>query len=191
MKGDALFAGSKTESIKKDTGSSLLKVQYSDEYNPLRRVAPHPFFPMESEKSQMILPALLMPKADDAVVYQQEEQLKNWARDNGVSENRAAVKDHLAPLGIVREQIRKHDEISGQAIRSFAHAKEATDELGQRYDWKIRLDPNEVSEDEEDIEEMDEDDKGTNERKRKRGEGKEEETLTLEQVSKLLSTGKM
>lgn len=170
----------------------MVKVQYTDEKNALRRLAPHPFFPLESEKGRLVLPPLLLPKPDEEVIIEEEKRWKTWASRNGVPERRQAgskgVNEEEHWMQLVRNQIKEHDEFAGQSIRSFIHAREATDELGQRYDWKMRLDPNEESDEEETDgaeDAMDPDIKEDFAAKQ------EEETWSLGQVTSFLNTGEV
>ena len=197
---DALFSNSRgTDEVKAAPSSHLVQVQYTDEQNPLRRLAPHPFFPLDSEKGQIVLPPLLLPKPDENVLADQEKRWKAWASRNGVpldgaqGANVAGNDAHWIEL--VRDQIKEHDGFAGQAIRSFVHAREATDDLGQRYDWQMRLNPEEASDDEdEDLDEAGEAGEGDAEqgRKRKRNEqGSDETPLSLRQIASFLNTGEL
>jgi hypothetical protein len=185
---DILFFGSKDEPDKTASSSKLIKVQYTDERNPLRRLAPHPFFPLESEKAQMILPPLLLPRPNDDVLGEEEKRWKEWADVNGVSGRTTDSEHHW--IESVREQIKEHDAFAGQAIRSFIHAKEATDELGQRYDWKMRLDVD-LSDEEAEEDELDDLSEEAGDKKRKREDAVDEKALTLEQVQSFLHTGEL
>lgn len=178
------------------SASNLIKVQYTDETNPLRKLAPHPFFPLESEKGQLVLPSLLLPRPDEHVINEEQERWKSWANTNKISESEKISKGDDAIekrhwIELVREQIKDHDRFAGEAIRSFIHAKEATDELGQRYDWKMRLDMDEISDDDEEDRGEEEELSNENHRKRKReSEGvSDEATLTLQQIASFLNTG--
>jgi hypothetical protein len=179
---DILLSGSNDKQNKTASSSKLIKVQYTDEKNPLRRLAPHPFFPLETEKAQMVLPPLLLPRPNDDVLAEEEERWKAWAIENKVTGRTNEGDRHW--IETVREQIKDHDTFAGQAIRSFVHAKEATDEMGQRYDWKMRLDIDEDSDEEEDEED------GTEDRKRKRNV-EDEAALTLDQVQSFLKSGEL
>lgn len=205
---DALFSGSKVgqDETKTDEEFKLAKVQYTDENNALRHLAPHPFYPLEMEKAQLALPPLLLPRPDEGVIAEEEKRWKSWASLNGLPDrppgSRLAGEDsHWIEL--IRNQIREHDEFAGQAIRSFVHAREATDEMGQRYDWKMRLSLEEASDDEEGDDEGEGEGEGEGNgdtqgqegdgeqgRKRKRDQD-QESTLSLQQVSTFLSTGEL
>jgi hypothetical protein len=204
---DALFSGKpSTDHSKGDSTYKFVKVQYTDEKNGLRRLAPHPFYPLEAEKGQLMLPPLLLPKPDEQVVAEEETRWKAWREQSQVPEKKFTSQERSEEekhwITSVRDQIKEHDTFAAQAIRSFVHAREATDELGQRYDWKMRMDPDEPSEDEEDEEDDDDDeDMGGNDdltnvgpsKKRRRaganGNMEEEAVLSLQQVAAFLSTG--
>lgn len=197
LSNDVLFSGSKDAVEEDKSGSNLVKVQYTDEKNPLRKLAPHPFFPLESEKGQLVLPPLLLPRPDENVIIEEQERWKSWANLNNIPELGKLSKgddtlDEIHWIELVREQIKDHDKFAGQAIRSFIHAKEATDEMGQKYDWKMRLDMDEISDDEEDERGKDEDDlfeEENRKRKREAEGGSDEATLTLQQVASFFNTG--
>ncbi|UZJ52080.1 hypothetical protein CBS101457_001400 [Exobasidium rhododendri] len=217
---DVLFSGNKKMDGQDEgeSGYKFVKVQYTDEMNGLRRLAPHPFFPLEGEKGQLMLPSLLLPKPEEQVVVQEEKRWKTWTdhhQGERSKEKKAVSSSSAQPesgigedgkhwLELVRKQMKEHDTFAGQAIRSFVHAREATDELGQRYDWKMRMDPDELSEEEEtNDDDNDDDDVGVegeanaeNGKKRKRAEAQhgaenENSTLTIEQVGAFLRTGEL
>lgn len=177
--GDALFGGRAGEDGAKGessthSGVKLPRVQYSDgDANPLRRIAPHPFHPLDATKAQTVIPSLLLPRGiDNQVNDEMDARWEAWLRKNsdylGISaaadaaagsSNGDALLHTVAAISPeekrrwikhAREQAYAHDAFATQALRSWIHAREATDELGQRYDWHMRLDSAEDSDEGED-----------------------------------------
>ncbi|PWN34385.1 uncharacterized protein FA14DRAFT_123953 [Meira miltonrushii] len=208
---DALYGGKPgaEKSSEAEDGPRLPKLTYSEgENNPLRKAAPHPFYPLDAEKAQTVIPSLLLPRGLDGKVTEDadrrwQEWLKTYA---GIQDPLPNSKEMVsidmetkrAWIEQMHNQIREFDTFASKATRSYIHAREATDELGQRYDWKMRLAPDEDS-DQEDVEgeeediKMDEDTNEAEDRKRKREDedvqsGKE---VSLKSVQQFLKSGQV
>lgn len=222
--GDALFGGRPADplgegTVRRSGRIQMPKLTYSDgDANPLARTAPHPFYPLDADKAQTVIPSLLLPRGLDAQVAQDAEaRWEQWlATYAGVADPTPGSKEMLAIsvetkrqwIQQLRGQMRRYDTFASEALRSWVHAREAADELGQRYDWRMRLAPDEESEEEDEggpsggveeprtvavDEEGDHEMKEDKERKRKR-EGEEDtegngRPLSLGLVRSLLRTG--
>lgn len=168
-----------------------------------RHHAPHPVQPVDVEKSNTLVPALLLAKAAPAVDDQVEARLAAF-----ISEADAAEGANVSTMSAIRWRSRisrarhktvKHDDFAGQMTRLWIHCREAPDEYGEKYDWNMRLSLEE-SDDEADEGEGEEnggediDDEAESEkRKRKREDedqnGKREAPLSVDQVLSFLKTG--
>lgn len=218
---DALFGGKQSiemnSSHNRETeeGLRLPKLRYSDgENNPLRKAAPHPFYPLDAEKAQTVIPSLLLPRGlDGKVLEDTERRWQEWLKKYaGIQDSQSFGNKELSMIDIetkrawvgqIHDQIREYDTFASKAIRSFIHAREATDELGQRYDWKMRLTSDEDSdqeneEEEEEGEDIKMDDEledtaaaAAEDRKRKRVDGDETigKDISLKHVQQFLKSG--
>lgn len=204
---DALFGGKlgtvKTGGGEAEDGPKLPQLTYSDgENNPLRKAAPHPFYPLDAEKAQTVIPSLLLPRAlDGKVTEDAEKRWQAWlkmyagiqdALPNSKEMTLIDMETKRSWIEQIHNQIREFDSFASKATRSYIHAREATDELGQRYDWKMRLAPDEDS-DQEDVEGEEEDIKMDESEDRKRKRGAEDESngknVSLKGVQQFLKTG--
>ncbi|MCO5599879.1 hypothetical protein L7F22_053986 [Adiantum nelumboides] len=209
---DALFGGKLGggKSDKTEEGLKLPKLTYSDgENNPLRKVAPHPFYALDAEKAQTVIPSLLLPRGlDGKVTEDAEKRWQGWLKMYaGIQDplpgskemNSIDLESKRAWIEQIHNQIREFDLFASKATRSYIHAREATDELGQRYDWKMRLAPDEDS-DQEELEEdikMEEEEEEVNEadvdRKRKREDedGQSGKDISLKGIQEFLKSGQV
>lgn len=203
--GDALFGGkSDMPNLSEDpTAFRFPAIQYSDgPSNPLRRIAPHPFYPLDSEKSHTSIPSLLLPRVMENDMEMTQSRWEAWLKSNvGIADDTQAQgayeEERRRWIDMVTMQTNGFDDFADQAIRSWVHAREATDEMGQQYDWKMRLDLAEDSDSEEEGEMPDSLHEGTesSDKKRKRGlemettGGLSEHRLSLKQVIQFIQRG--
>lgn len=208
---DALYGGKPgaPKGGEAEDGPKLPKLTYSDgENNPLRKVAPHPFYALDAEKAQTVIPSLLLPRGlDNKVTEDADRRWQAWLKTyagiqdplpNSKEMSSIDMETKRAWIEQIHNQIREFDSFASKATRSYIHAREATDELGQRYDWKMRLAPDEDS-DQEDIEaeeediKMDEDDNEAEDRKRKREDEdvQSRKEVSLKGVQQFLKSGQV
>jgi hypothetical protein len=156
----------------------------------LAKVAPHPFYPLDAEKAQTVIPALLLPRGiDNSVAEGTEKRWKAWIDKYGHGDDASGNVEKLrAYIRTCRSQIDEHDAFATQALRSWIHAQEATDEMGQRYDWRMRLALDEEDDvDDVEADEQDATSEAADRMKRKRDDdGEGEDVLTIGQVRRLL-----
>lgn len=192
---DALgLAGSSSDARPKPTAEGLPLVRYADPTNLLPRLAVHPIMPLDVERSAALgnlLRTRLEPDAEAAAaaIWQAWQARHAYAGQNDEGEVDAEQRAR-ALLAIARREEAEHDEVCGAALRSWYHLKEQPDEEGERYDWKLRIAPEELADlEEEEDEEMEEvgDAKGAQQSEsvalgKRRREEEEEPMWSMKQV---------
>lgn len=120
--------------------ASLPRVKYTDAKNSLPRLAAAPVKPMQGDRAARLGEALrtkLDPDVEAAV---------------SESKQSSATDDPSAALADALRAVSQHDDLSMRALRTWYHVRWRPDEMGQTYDFKMRLgadDDGELDDDED------------------------------------------
>lgn len=113
--------------------SSIPKVNYTDEKNTLLRLSATPFHTMQGDRAARLGEALRTKLDPDVEATLRDSQLSTQqARGEQEDDDSAALANALHTTA-------RHDELSLRALRTWYHVRWRPDELGQTYDFRMRL----------------------------------------------------